>query len=797
MNFPEQLRNVINDAYENGTTRVRVGNEEGEGIHVGQGVKQGCPLSPLIFNFCLNPLLTALERHGQGYTIINKINEEVNVTVQAYADDVILFSDSREGMNRNIEIVEQFIRYAKLEVNCNKCHTMSYVINNNNKRDYDNSPFTLMGEKIHSTTLAESITYLGTTTAATNRVREHGADDVTNEVTNLIHKIDLSPLSLTQKVHALKTFALPKLDFVLTEGKVQLGKMKELDTMIRKVIRNHLNSNIPSEVFYTHWKDGGFGITPLHERARILRIKSFFALYNSLNAKTRCIMREFTDRERRFRGIEIAQPGNNMTTEQKQFINWRVEGKIRKGTDTIAIKAKEACEHFNVQLKLDEGDLTLSVNKALIESKKDEESPNKENYTVSQRAEQEEINRANSTIVRQHKNTSETEEEVIVTEARDIPKLLTKIVRKNMQEKLTSRPATGHSFRNIKDACYANSFIGNYKCSLNDNIVRWIVKARTNMLINGNMVARNSINVHGAAICCPYCGTRSQDTVNHRLNSCERNKLQKKTRHNMVQRVILEELTRKFGQNKVTIDKGVNINGQQVAPPFNRLRPDIVVTDEKTIHIVEFTVPYDHLKEDKSEAMVSAYQQKVDKYRDLVIQCRTQFNMKVDLTIVVVSSLGAILKKSIKEVKKLLGLNIKAHKAKTNRILRRMSMAACIGSYFIYYNIKFRENDQHKGLNDNESDMSEKEATENEDLPDNTEEDDTEQTQYIEDRKYKNSEPTIILPEDESTEAVITVTNESNKEYNSAPTTRNPTHNATSPTPKGASSRGNKKIIKV
>ena len=142
-----------------------------------------------------------------------------------------------------------------------------------------------------------------------------------------------------------------------------------------------------------------------------------------------------------------------------------------------------------------------------------------------------------------------------------------------MQEKLTARPATGHSFRNIKDAAYANSFIGNYKCTLNDNIVRWIVRARTNMLINGNMVSRNNINLHGASPCSPYCGTSTHDTINHRLNSCDSNKHEKKIRHNMVQNVILNELKKKFGQSNVMVDRGVNIRGQQVAHPFNRLRP--------------------------------------------------------------------------------------------------------------------------------------------------------------------------------------------------------------------------------
>ena len=62
MNFPQSIENIIKDSYVNGVTKIRVGNDESDLININKVVKQGCPLSSLIFNFCINPLLSKLEQ---------------------------------------------------------------------------------------------------------------------------------------------------------------------------------------------------------------------------------------------------------------------------------------------------------------------------------------------------------------------------------------------------------------------------------------------------------------------------------------------------------------------------------------------------------------------------------------------------------------------------------------------------------------------------------------------------------------------------------------------------------------
>ncbi|NXV46828.1 PO21 protein, partial [Uria aalge] len=89
--------------YHNINTRIDLKNEHSDTIGIRIGVKQGDPMSPILFNLSVDPLLCKLEEEGEGFH-----HRAKSVTTMAFADDLVLLSGSWEGMQRNIEIVEAF-----------------------------------------------------------------------------------------------------------------------------------------------------------------------------------------------------------------------------------------------------------------------------------------------------------------------------------------------------------------------------------------------------------------------------------------------------------------------------------------------------------------------------------------------------------------------------------------------------------------------------------------------------------------------------------------------------------------
>ena len=86
------LLRVVQDIYSGATISVRTGKDSyTANIPQRRGVKQGCPLSPILFNIVLEGLLRHLSMDPAGYEIGN-----TKVNALAYADDVCVMASSKE-----------------------------------------------------------------------------------------------------------------------------------------------------------------------------------------------------------------------------------------------------------------------------------------------------------------------------------------------------------------------------------------------------------------------------------------------------------------------------------------------------------------------------------------------------------------------------------------------------------------------------------------------------------------------------------------------------------------------------
>ncbi|NXK70644.1 PO21 protein, partial [Sylvietta virens] len=99
----EHFINLIQNMYDNTTTHIKTKDGIPTLIKILKGVKQGDPLSPLLFNLALDPLLCRLEKKGKGFQ-----HEMFTITAMAFAEDLVLLSNSWEGMAHKITILETF-----------------------------------------------------------------------------------------------------------------------------------------------------------------------------------------------------------------------------------------------------------------------------------------------------------------------------------------------------------------------------------------------------------------------------------------------------------------------------------------------------------------------------------------------------------------------------------------------------------------------------------------------------------------------------------------------------------------
>ena len=78
---------------------------------------QGCSLSPILFSVFINDLLIEVEKAGLGV----QFNNGKSIGGLLFADDFVGMSDSRENLQKLIDVVHKFCNRWRLKANVSKC----------------------------------------------------------------------------------------------------------------------------------------------------------------------------------------------------------------------------------------------------------------------------------------------------------------------------------------------------------------------------------------------------------------------------------------------------------------------------------------------------------------------------------------------------------------------------------------------------------------------------------------------------------------------------------------------------
>ena len=111
---------AIQSLYEGGKASVRIGDKESEWFGVNRGVRQGCTLSPWLFNVFVDKVTR--EARGGFVREVKLSTGEVGVLL--YADDMVLMAESEEGLQSNLQVLSEAMVRWDLKVNWRKTKVM-------------------------------------------------------------------------------------------------------------------------------------------------------------------------------------------------------------------------------------------------------------------------------------------------------------------------------------------------------------------------------------------------------------------------------------------------------------------------------------------------------------------------------------------------------------------------------------------------------------------------------------------------------------------------------------------------
>ena len=124
MGFPVHIIKLIKSLYDEQTAAVKINGETSEWFKGEQGVRQGCILSPYLFNIYAENIMRKMyyEDHFDNFDSINIGGH--NFPELRYADDTVLLSTTPEGLEKLIMSVKRHSEDQNLFLNAKKTKIM-------------------------------------------------------------------------------------------------------------------------------------------------------------------------------------------------------------------------------------------------------------------------------------------------------------------------------------------------------------------------------------------------------------------------------------------------------------------------------------------------------------------------------------------------------------------------------------------------------------------------------------------------------------------------------------------------
>ena len=141
---------LIKTMYSNNRCAIKIGNKRTNYFKQQRGVKQGCNMSPTLFNIYINTFAEQLQKStAPGVTL-----QDTEVKCLMFADDLVLLSSSKEGLQQSLDILHKFSQTWALSINMDKTKILTFQKRSNSQKN----KFTLGTTEIEHT---KNYRYLG------------------------------------------------------------------------------------------------------------------------------------------------------------------------------------------------------------------------------------------------------------------------------------------------------------------------------------------------------------------------------------------------------------------------------------------------------------------------------------------------------------------------------------------------------------------------------------------------------------------------------------------------------------
>jgi hypothetical protein len=141
-----KYHNLIKAIYDKPTASIILNGEKLKPFPLKTGTRQGCPLSPLLFNIVLESLAHAM-RQEEGIKGIQIGKETVKISL--FEDDMILhLKDPKNCTQKLLNTINSYRKVARYKINVEKSLAFLYTNNEQTDKEYMKTiPFAIASKK--------------------------------------------------------------------------------------------------------------------------------------------------------------------------------------------------------------------------------------------------------------------------------------------------------------------------------------------------------------------------------------------------------------------------------------------------------------------------------------------------------------------------------------------------------------------------------------------------------------------------------------------------------------------------
>ena len=258
--FGSKFINWISTIYNGCSARVKINGFTTPTFSIQRGVRQGCPLSSLLYVLCAEVLCLEIRRNREivGFTYANSEHKDLE-----YADDLSIFVSTIESISQIFKTLTRFEKASNAKINIDKTDALWLGswrdnVHNPNNLKWTNSMVKTLGVYVGNNRLEAA---------------QRGFTEIKEKISHKLKYWSGKGISLKGRIRVINTFVLSKLWYICEVQDIPNAILLDINKMLLKFVWNGKFHQRSLKGIQQDYKLGGLRLGCIEKKITAFRIQ--------------------------------------------------------------------------------------------------------------------------------------------------------------------------------------------------------------------------------------------------------------------------------------------------------------------------------------------------------------------------------------------------------------------------------------------------------------------------------------------------------------------------------------------